>query len=284
MAEHGVAHRDRDAPAEVAHRRAPDEAVGRLQADAAHPAVADLLGHLGRDRGGLPVELEVHLDGVVDLGQGVGRELDVDDRAGDGDDPAVGQRAGRRRCPAWWWWSSGQAPFDWRSASAPPTISMISVVMASWRARFMTRRQGADELVGVVGGRRHGPLLGREDRGGPLEQGGEDLRLDGPRRQLDQQLRGLGLELGVALERPVVLRRLARPRHPRAAGAAAAADARPAGSRPRGTGSRPAGPGRSRRPRTARPRPPRPGGRRRRSGRSLTPANDSADSLPRKRK
>ena len=27
----------------------------------------------------------------------------------------------------------------WRSASAPPTISMISVVMASWRARFITR-------------------------------------------------------------------------------------------------------------------------------------------------
>ena len=25
------------------------------------------------------------------------------------------------------------------SASAPPTISMISVVMESWRARFMTR-------------------------------------------------------------------------------------------------------------------------------------------------
>ena len=25
------------------------------------------------------------------------------------------------------------------SASAPPTISMISVVIASWRARFMTR-------------------------------------------------------------------------------------------------------------------------------------------------
>ena len=33
----------------------------------------------------------------------------------------------------------GQAPFDWRSASAPPTISMISVVMVSWRARFMIR-------------------------------------------------------------------------------------------------------------------------------------------------
>ena len=31
--------------------------------------------------------LELH--GVVDLRQGVGRELHVDDRAGDGDDPAI---------------------------------------------------------------------------------------------------------------------------------------------------------------------------------------------------
>ena len=51
------------------------------------------------------VELEVHLDGVVDLGQGVRRELDVDDRAGDGDDPAVLERARRRRWPAVRWWS-----------------------------------------------------------------------------------------------------------------------------------------------------------------------------------
>ena len=34
--------------------------------------------------------------------------------------------------------SSSPAP-PWDSASAPLTISMISVVMASWRARFMAR-------------------------------------------------------------------------------------------------------------------------------------------------
>ena len=36
----------------------------------------------------------------------------------------------RRSAPPVW---------PWRRASAPPTISMISVVMASWRARFITR-------------------------------------------------------------------------------------------------------------------------------------------------
>ena len=35
------------------------------------------------------LELGVHLDGHVDLGQAVGRELDVDDRSGDRDDAAV---------------------------------------------------------------------------------------------------------------------------------------------------------------------------------------------------
>ena len=34
----------------------------------------------------------------------------------------------------------GAVPAE-RSASAPPTISMISVVIESWRARFMTRRR-----------------------------------------------------------------------------------------------------------------------------------------------
>jgi peptide chain release factor 1 len=97
VAQHRVAHRDRDAPAEVAHGRAPDEAIGLLHADAAHTAVTDLLGHLGGDLVGGPVELDGEFDGVVDLGQRVGRELDVDDGPGDGDDPAVGQRSGRRR-------------------------------------------------------------------------------------------------------------------------------------------------------------------------------------------
>src|SRR3984957_16342894 len=63
--------------------------------------------------------------------------------------------------------------------------------------------QGADELVRVLGGGGHGALLGGEERGRTLEQGGEDLRLQRPRGQLLQELRGLRLELGVALERPV---------------------------------------------------------------------------------
>ena len=49
VAEHGVADRHLEAVAEVAHRRAARQAVGRLQADGPHPAVADLLGDLGRD-------------------------------------------------------------------------------------------------------------------------------------------------------------------------------------------------------------------------------------------
>jgi len=45
------------------------QAVGRLQADAAHTAVADLLGHLGGDGLGDTLEYDVHLDGTVDLGR-----------------------------------------------------------------------------------------------------------------------------------------------------------------------------------------------------------------------
>ena len=88
VAEHRVADRHRDAAAGVAHDGAADQAVGGLHADAAHPALADLLGDLGGTVIGRALELDVHLDGVVDLGQRVGRELDVDDRAGDRDDAA----------------------------------------------------------------------------------------------------------------------------------------------------------------------------------------------------
>ena len=131
MAEDGVAHGHRDAPAEVAYRRAAHQAVGLLHADAAHPAVADLLGHLGRHHERGPVQLDAELDGVVDLGQGGGWELHVDHRPGDGHDAAVLECAGRHRVLGGSGCHSGQAPFVWRSASAPPTISMISVVMAS---------------------------------------------------------------------------------------------------------------------------------------------------------
>ena len=47
VAEHGVADRHLHAAAEVAHGGAAAEAVGGLQADGPHPAVADLLGDLG---------------------------------------------------------------------------------------------------------------------------------------------------------------------------------------------------------------------------------------------
>jgi hypothetical protein len=89
MAEHGVANRHGDARPGVSHGRTAHQSVGGLHADAAHPALADLLRDLRRhgQRGAL--ELEVHLHRHVDLGQRVGRELHVDDRSGDGDDAAL---------------------------------------------------------------------------------------------------------------------------------------------------------------------------------------------------
>ena len=80
VAEHAVADGDGDPVAGVVHDRSPD------------PALADVLGHLGRDLDLAPLELDGHLQRVVDLGQRVGRELDVDDGAGDGDDAAVLER------------------------------------------------------------------------------------------------------------------------------------------------------------------------------------------------
>src|ERR1700735_1767017 len=44
--------------------------------------------------------------------------------------------------------------------------------------------QGADELVRVLGGGRHGALLGGEECGCTLQQGGGDLRLQRAGRQL----------------------------------------------------------------------------------------------------
>ncbi len=87
--EHRLADGHADAPAGVVHRRTPHQTVGGLEADGPHLVVADLLGHLGSDHDVGAVEVERHLDGVVDLGQGIGRELHVDHRAGDGDHPAV---------------------------------------------------------------------------------------------------------------------------------------------------------------------------------------------------
>ena len=122
VAEHGVAHRDLQAVAQVADHSAPGEAVGWLEADAPHPAVADLLGDLGGDHDRVvPSSWTSTSTARVDLGQGVRGELHVDDGAGDGDHPPGGQGLGlgglgggggherlaplgrRRACGSVWW-------------------------------------------------------------------------------------------------------------------------------------------------------------------------------------
>ena len=176
VAEHRVADRHGDAPAGLAHHGAAHQSVGGLHAHAAHAALADLLGDLGDDGHGQAVEHDVHLDRVVDLGQRVRRELDVHHRSGDRDD-ASGLEGGLVRGHGHW-----LSHFPERSASAPPTISMISVVIESWRARFMIRRQGLAELVGVVGRGGHRALLaGVEADARPSSRAREDLALEGPR-------------------------------------------------------------------------------------------------------
>ena len=77
----------------VAHGRAAGEPVGRLHADGSHPALAELLGHLGDQRVGGVLEGDVELQRLVDLGQRAAGELDVDDGTGDRDDPPLLQLA-----------------------------------------------------------------------------------------------------------------------------------------------------------------------------------------------
>ena len=80
-----VPDRDGDRPARVDHVDPAGEAVGRRHRDRPDPVVAEVLLDLA-DEVVLPVAGDRHR--VVDRGQLPGRELDVDDRAGDLDDPA----------------------------------------------------------------------------------------------------------------------------------------------------------------------------------------------------
>ena len=96
VTEHGIADGNGDTATGVDHRRSASEPVGRLQADAARPALADLLGDLRGDENLVAVDDEPYLNGCVDLGQRVWRELDVDDRACDRDDAAVLELGGLR--------------------------------------------------------------------------------------------------------------------------------------------------------------------------------------------
>ena len=83
--------------------------VGFRQIDA-DAALADLLRDLGGHRDRLALELDVHLERVVDLGQRVGRELDVDDRAVDRDDATVLQLRRSASWPVLRWQSCGVLP------------------------------------------------------------------------------------------------------------------------------------------------------------------------------
>ena len=167
-------------------------------------------------------------------GKRVRRELDVDDRAGDGDDPPVRERPPSALLVRSRWRSCrlslarspccGRRPrrysasADWRSASAPPTISMISVVMASWRARFITRRRVLISSSAFSVAAAMARWRAVCSRGRRLEQRPEERRLGVARHELDQQLGRLGLEVDVTPRR-VALRR--RPRRSRRSDAGA---------------------------------------------------------------
>ncbi len=80
----------RDGPARVRGFRPARQAVGRGHGHAANPVVAQVLLDLAND---LHAVASGYVDGVVDGGQLARGKLDVDDRAGDLDDAAVGRAA-----------------------------------------------------------------------------------------------------------------------------------------------------------------------------------------------
>ena len=138
-----VADRHLDRRAGIGHLGAPDQAVGGLHRDRAHDVVADVLLDLERQRPGLVLKHDVHVQRVVDLRQVLGRELDVHDGAGDPGHTA-GARGGlaafgfvfygRGHVFLTHWFALAPA-----SALAPPTISLISWVISACRALFASR-------------------------------------------------------------------------------------------------------------------------------------------------
>ena len=108
-----------------------DRAASRLLGMA-----SELLGDLERNDDGVAIELDVHLQLGVDLWELPGRELHVHDRAGNADHSAGLQYRfgdGQTVVPSVFSridWIKSFASSPPRS-SAPPTMSMISVVIAA---------------------------------------------------------------------------------------------------------------------------------------------------------
>jgi hypothetical protein len=80
------ADRHGDRGAGVRNDCATHQTVGRLHADGSNGVVSDVGGDLGGDGVGLTLEGSVDGQREVDLGEPLRWELDVDDRAGDGED------------------------------------------------------------------------------------------------------------------------------------------------------------------------------------------------------
>ena len=76
------------------------------------PRAAQLLGDLAHNGRVTYPRCQVELDGEIDLGEGIGRELDVDHRSRHFDDPAVLNTS-----------LTIVSSYPFVSASAPPTIS-----------------------------------------------------------------------------------------------------------------------------------------------------------------
>ena len=87
-AERDVAHRHRDGRAGVGHLHAAGHAVGGAHGHRAHLVLADVLLHLGGEADGHGARRVLEGEGVVDLGQVLRLELDVEHRADDLDDAA----------------------------------------------------------------------------------------------------------------------------------------------------------------------------------------------------
>ena len=129
-----IAHRHSDRGAGVTDLGATAQTVSRLERDGTHDVLADVQGHLEGDGMGLTHHLGVDVKGIEDLRHLSSRKLDVDDGADDTDDAAnagsLVLRLGGNSCRSHDVLSHS-CGVDSARAAAPPTISVISWVMAA---------------------------------------------------------------------------------------------------------------------------------------------------------
>jgi hypothetical protein len=123
-AERLLADRNGDRPARVGGFHPALEAVRRGHGHATDDVVADVGGHLDRQQ----TIAVLDGDGVQDVRKRIRLELDVHRRADDLEDLADVLAA-----------RAHEVSHCYFSASAPPTISASSLVMAAWRARLRCR-------------------------------------------------------------------------------------------------------------------------------------------------